>query len=342
MRSSRNGLNAQDPRSSEESLFGFVDRHTASQYRWDMKKPFVSFLGLFVLLTVLTQSACGSVSKEESIHAGGDLQPVTLEHVVSHIRPGTIVVLSENHGFEPHHENQRKFLDLLAQSGLNKVSVGMEFLARTFQTSVDAYLMGHLSEAEFLQAVQWGGNRFEDYRYQVRFPFLHGGKTIALNAPRSLTSRISKVGLSGLTVEEKSMMPPGFTLGNTSYFERFVDSMQGHMPDEAVQRYFEAQSTWDETMAWVATSFLNENPDHVLMILVGDFHAAYGGGLPDRLRARGAQHVVVISQVNVTGLNDSDARDLLAPHPKWGSRADFIWAETAPTSEAEHGVKPRK
>jgi uncharacterized iron-regulated protein len=120
-----------------------------------------------------------------------------------------------------------------------------------------------------------------------------------------------------LTAEETALLPPNFELGNDHYYERFREVMKGHVPEEAIQNYFVAQSLWDETMAWKALESFQKHPRQTLMIIVGDFHVAWDGGLPHQLRRRGAQDLVVISQT----------RDLadVAIHPKYGPRADFIW-----------------
>jgi uncharacterized iron-regulated protein len=89
-------------------------------------------------------------------------------------------------------------------------------------------------------------------------------------------------------------------LGNERYFERFAGEARQHgdMTAQEVRKFFAAQSAWDDTMAWQASEYLKAHPDHVLAVIVGDFHAAYGGGLPDRLRSRGVTKIQVISQVN--------------------------------------------
>ncbi len=70
---------------------------------------------------------------------------------------------------------------------------------------------------------------------------------------------------------------------------------------------------------------LRAHPEQVLVIIVGDFHASYGGGLPDRLRARGVTSMLVISQVNRFGLDDDETRRLVVPDPRHGVRADYVW-----------------
>ena len=239
----------------------------------------------------------------------------TLTEALTTVEPGSVVVLSELHDNVSHHANQLAALEELARPG-HRVTVGLEFFEFPDQPRVDAFTAGRITEEAFLLAIGWSqGNPFEFYRPLALFPRGHGGVTLALNAPRALARRVSRSGLEALTDEELALLPPGFTLGNDLYRARFAEIMGGHASPESIERYFAAQSLWDDTMAFVASEHVKNNPDEVVAIIVGDFHAAYGGGLPDRLRARGAA-VTVISQVV-----DEDAM----PHPLWGARADYVW-----------------
>ena len=154
--------------------------------------------------------------------------------------------------------------------------------------------------------------------------------TWALSAPRGLTGKVSKTGLASLSEEEKALLPPNFTLGRDSYKERFMRLMP-HLPSpEAGERYFAAQSIWDDTMAWRATDFMFAHADQVLVIVVGEFHVQYGGGLPYRIRAR-APHVPVLtfSQINTLDLSDADVTAEIEVSPTDGARADYLWLAPA-------------
>ena len=261
---------------------------------------------------------------------GDTLQASTFDNLTSGFSAGDVLILSEVHGNPIHHERQRVALKAMAKSANCTLSVGLEFLEAPKQNVVDTFIAGQLSEADFLKQVGWGGNPFDDYREQLLLVRQTGGKGLALNAPRSLTGRISRVGIAGLTPEESAILPPQFTLGSAAYRERFDAIMGGHVPAAALQRYFEAQSTWDDTMAFVAQEHLRQNTSHCLAILVGDFHAAWDGGLPDRLKARGAKRVLVISQVETKGLTEAELTAELGPHSSYGSRADAIWLSQSP------------
>jgi uncharacterized iron-regulated protein len=208
--------------------------------------------------------------------------------------------------------------------------VGLEFLSILHQDYVDQFLGGQLPEGDFLRLVEWGEPSFDFYREQTLAPRQTGGRTLALNAPRWLTRKISQTGLDSLTPEERQLLPADFTMGNDAYKERFRAVMGGHVAEEKLDRYFQAQSAWDEAMATTSCTHQRLHPGRDLVIIVGDFHAAYGGGLPDRMKARGCQNVKVISQVQVDSLDHLDKDPEILPHPNWGPRADWIWASTAP------------
>ena len=126
------------------------------------------------------------------------------------------------------------------------------------------------------------------------------------------------------------LMPPNFSAGRDSYRERFY-SLMPHLPNpEAANRYFLAQSIWDDTMAWNATNFIAANPEQVLVIIVGEFHVWYGGGLPDRIHARAPQvPVLTFSQVNTLDMSDKDIAAAIQVSPTEGPRSDYLWLAPA-------------
>jgi len=250
------------------------------------------------------------------IFDGQSLSERPLDEVVQQIGPGTIVVMGEIHDNQAHHENQVSLMAALKAKGL-PFNLGMEFLEYPDQKYVDAFLRGNILESEFLKLIGWSGLPFDFYRRQVLLPLSVGGWTFGINLPRTITRKVSQSGLTSLTDDERALLPPNFTLGNAAYYQRFSDVMKDHVPPEALERFFISQSLWDDTMAWQALRRAETNPDKALVVIVGDFHAAWGGGLPDRLKARGARNVINISQVLDRGE--------VQIHPSYGARGDFIW-----------------
>lgn len=296
--------------------------------------PFAVLAAIQIGCVSLDAQAASGVMRDGLLE-GASLQLSRIEDVVSQVKPGGVLVISEEHGNATHYTRQKEALQALHASGRCTVSVGLEFIDWTHAEATSGFLAGTLAESDFLKAVGWGGNPFADYRDQALFPRVSGGSLLGVNAPRSLSGAIAKKGVAGLSSDEASLLPPTFEVGSAEYRERFDAIMGGgHVPAAAMDRYFAAQSVWDDTMAWQAREFLDQNPSNCLAIIVGDFHAAWGGGLPDRLRARGVANVVTISQFDTGPLSDSEVQEQTGPHPKYGSRADALWLSSTPVEPA--------
>lgn len=244
--------------------------------------------------------------------------------LTAQVRAGTILILGENHGLQAHRDQHVQILNQLRRQGL-KLSVGLEFINYTDQNQLDLYRQGRLDEADFLKNIKWGSISFDYYRPQLLFPIIElGEKSLGLNLPSSISSKISKLGLNSLTTEELQLLPPQFELGRDSYKVRFMEAAGAHckVPDNC----FAAQSAWDDTMAWQAVNFIAQNPDQVLVIVVGEFHVQYGGGLPSRIWARLPQaNIVTLSQVWAEGMSPEEISEALLPSEIEGPRANFIW-----------------
>jgi uncharacterized iron-regulated protein len=218
-----------------------------------------------------------------------------------------------------HHANQLRLIEQLKKH--ERVSVGMEFISYPFQPETDRFVAGEYAEADFLKTIGWGLSPFEFYRDQV-LASRGSGRTLALNAPRELTRRVGQVGPNGLSQDERSLLPPIWERGGDEYFERFQETMREHVPPEKIENYFWAHSLWDDTMAWKAMARLDGS---VLAIIVGEFHAEFGHGLPSRLRRHGASHVTTVIQVPIDDFSENELRKAIAPDPQYGDRADLLW-----------------
>jgi uncharacterized iron-regulated protein len=254
---------------------------------------------------------------------------VPLNGIVASIEKGATLFLGELHGLEPVAEGQVQILEELRRQG-HHVDIGFEFYAYPKQPLVQEFQRGNLTEAEFLKSIEWASAMdFSFYRRQTLFPKWSEGEFVwALNAPRSLTGAIAKRGIESLSEEERQLLPPDLHLGRAEYFERFRQLMGGHVDETKLSRYFEAQSVWDDTMAWQLTT---HQTGHTQVVVVGEFHVRYGGGLPDRLLARSSQSkVVTLGFVNIQDLSAEEIQEEIRPHQSWGAREDYICLIKAP------------
>lgn len=283
----------------------------------------MNLLSLFILSTFWIFKS-GSVPL--GYFNGSDLAPANLASIVTQVKPGTVVIIGEKHYNKSAQKAQMEVLEALRDRGLI-VSVGLEFISYPVQAILDSFCQGLITETEFIKQSDWGAAPFDGYRDLALFPFAsEGGQARGINAPRQIASKIAKSGINSLTPDEGRLLPPQFELGRTSYRKRFLEIMSLHLPSTAsADNYFAAQSVWDDTMAWQAAEFIATHSNQVFVIIVGDFHIQYGGGLADRLRTRGVSSILTLSQVDHSEYSVEELDMEIIPHPEYGPRADFLW-----------------
>lgn len=258
--------------------------------------------------------------------SGGSEQVTPL---LDQLPQGSVLILGEFHNLPSQTEHARWIVEQLQKRG-HRVQVGMEFVEFPLQNSADTWKSGWMTDDEFSKVARWPLQSFQIYKPI----YIQADAIIALNSPRKLTGKIAKEGLESLTPDDQLLLPPQFTLGRDVYRERFKESMP-HLPSpQDLDRYFAAQSLWDDTMAWKTVETMMSHKRDTIVIVVGDFHTAYGGGLPSRLRARlgaagealAGRQVVTISQINTKGMSQNEIQELVAPD-RGEERADFVWLE---------------
>lgn len=245
------------------------------------------------------------------------------------------VVVGESHGTEWHHEVQRRIYDDLVDRN-SEVALGLEMIERRFQEAVDEYLASELDEEEMLTAVEWYERWGVDPSYYApmwRRARQAGQPVVALNARRELVGRVGEVGIDGLDEQQRRALPD--IERDDAYREYLRRIFGAHDTDESgnegLERFFEAQLVWDETMAETAWSFVAGRGDRMQMVLLtGRGHMERGFGIPPRLVRRGADPESVVTVVSVsnqrerTGARGEYRRlDYLRDE----EIADFVWIE---------------
>lgn len=302
------------------------------------KRVATLFTAAFLLPSLMSCAIAGGLKnyKVGSLYDGEKLQETSLDEVIKDIQPGSIIVLSEYHAtvdpntkqlkYNEHQKKQLLFLNrLMALHPKVKINVGMEFVYHTFNQQLSDYLADKLTDEEFQKQASWGGNHFPSYKPLIKFPKASGGVTLGINLPRSISGKILKKGVQSLSPDEQKLMPPNFQLGRQEYRDRIIEYTGGHFPPDQFENFFAAQSSWDDTMAYQTIQYMQNRPDELFVIIVGDFHNIYGGGLPDRLKARGANLLVTISQESAGNMSDSDMTKALGKDKNGEARADFLW-----------------
>jgi hypothetical protein len=110
----------------------------------------------------------------------------------------------------------------------------------------------------------------------------------ALNVPAALSSAVAKVGIRGLSEQQRAYLPKQIDPADESYKGRLRKAFEAHGAQRPgdFDHFLEAQLVWDEGMAEAASTYLNGHPEARMVILAGSGHLEFGSGIPQRLQRR--------------------------------------------------------
>jgi uncharacterized iron-regulated protein len=283
---------------------------------------------LLVLLLAGTPVVAQQITQ---ITANGQSQPVTREQVLKTLGSARVIYLGETHDSVQDHQAQLEIIQALHWQNPRLV-IGLEMFQRPFQSVLDRYIRGELTEVELLEQSEytkrWGFS-WQLYAPIVRFAKEHQLPLVALNTPTEVTRKVARNGLTGLAATDWQFIPPlaEIDLQNQAYrrqmeqvFQTFHHGGQGSAgqppTSRTVEHFWQAQVLWDETMAATTVQALKSHPDRQVVVLAGSGHIAYGHGIPSRV-ARRLRSTPGFRQYSL----------LLNPDPslRQGNSADFLW-----------------
>ncbi len=259
--------------------------------------------------------------------ATGEL--ITPREAVARLDGKRLIFLGESHTSMDFHRVQMRIIEELHRVG-KKLFIGLEMYPYTEQKYLDDWCRGLLTEKGFVQLSSWyknWGYHWNYYRDIFEFGRDHGMRMFAVNTPREVVSAVRKRGFQNLTPEESAHIPPKIDTSNADHFALFKaffeeeTGMHSMMSDQMAKSMFEAQCTWDATMAYNSVRALKEfgDEDTVMVVLVGAGHVAYGLGL-ERQAAQWYDGKMA-SVIPIEVIDDKDRRVDAAQ----ASYANFIW-----------------
>lgn len=209
-----------------------------------------------------------------------------------------VVFGGETHDQLNDHLAQLEALKALGLARGEKIVVGFEMLNMTLQPVLDEYAAGKLTDEEFMTKADWKNEWGFDFNlYKPLFDYIRANKlkALALNLPKKVVSKIARVGLDGLSPEEKQYLPAKVEVTKNEAYIKFIrDSFEGHgkagkgMGDFTFENYLAAMSAWNESMGSRLADFLNANPGYAGMTIAGAGHVIYNAGIPASVASRTA------------------------------------------------------
>ena len=230
--------------------------------------------------------------------------------VADAVAASDLVFYGEAHDDRAQHEYEGWLLATLhdaneAQGGTRPLLLGLEMFQRPFQGPLDDYVAGRIDEREMLRRTEYFSRWSFDYTFYAplwRFCRAHGIRVVALNADQAISRKTGREGLAALTGDERSQVAAEIDLGNAAHRERIVAMFTGgahKVPDDRLQKLYEAMTLWDETMAESAADALAAaGPGARMLVVAGTGHIESGTGIPDRLARRvpGLRRTIVVGE----------------------------------------------
>ena len=227
--------------------------------------------------------------------------PLPLDKLVAQLATKRVVFVGEIHDRYDHHLNQLEIIRRLHELDPS-LAIGVEYFQQPFQAQVDDYIAGRISENEFLRATEYFQRWGYDYRlYAPIFRYAREQRipVRALNVPTALVSAVDKVGIAGLSREQRAYLPREIEPADQAYKSRLREVFEEHPGSksaDAFNHFVEAQLVWDEGMAESAAAYLNANAGRRMVILTGAGHVEFGSGIPKRLERRtNATYAIVLN-----------------------------------------------
>ena len=257
---------------------------------------------------------------QETMTAVVDLKALpSMDQLIEKLTSKRVIFVGESHDRYEHHLNQLAVIEGLHDKGRD-LAIGMEFFQQPFQTHLDAYVAGEISEKEMLRRSEYFERWRFDYRLYrpiLRFAQEHGIPLIALNLEKEITQKVGDGGIASLSDAERARIPAEIDRNDEDYRKRLRAVFEHHpmAKEKNFEHFLEVQLLWDEGMADRAARYLRGHPEKTLIVLAGTGHLEYGQGIPQRLLRRIPLESAILLNGAERGLDPQIADYVLYPQP---------------------------
>lgn len=228
------------------------------------------------------------------------------------------VCVGEEHGSVLHHAAELGVLDGLVERRRIRgfeLGLGLEMIRTTFQPTLERFGREKGTLAELAPKVEWEaewGLPLPYYAHQVDRAAAEGVTFLGLGVARALTRSIAQHGIKGLHPDLAERIPE-LDRAQAPHRALFETLMSGHGAGTGAEvdldKYYEAQLVWDESMAERSSQFLAERvPARKLLIFAGVAHC-HDSAIPSRIRRRGPYEVLSVLPVQERAMMSEGASE---------------------------------
>ncbi len=243
----------------------------------------------------------------------------TLAALLADVARADVVFVGE----QPDHVDVDR-IQLLLLEGLAErqrdVIVALEVFDRDVQDPLEHFMMGHLTEADFLAAARPGPRYGANYKPLVDFAIAREWPIVAANAPRALVAEVVKSGLEVLTTRSDAERATVAREVRCPTDDGYATRVQAAVPSKGA--YFAEclrDETMGETIAQALTAGGSGGRRPLVVSVNAAFRSEFSQGVVERTRRRlPDKRLLVISIVPVQNL------DAVIPDAGEPRRADYL------------------
>ncbi len=234
-------------------------------------------------------------AQAQTLYEPRSQQEYSLEEIADDLATANPIYLGETHDDASDRVAQLQIIQTLYDRDPN-IAIGMEMFQRPYQSVLDAYIAGEITEDQLLEQSEYNtrwGYDWDSYAPLLRFARDRQIPVLALSAPSELTRKVATNGWESLSEAERQQLPPleEIHTDNEDYRQRLYEIYEAHLHGghgnaEDFDRFFFVQVLWDETMAETIAHFLQSHPNYQVIAIAGAQHIIGGDGIPDRVARR--------------------------------------------------------
>lgn len=159
---------------------------------------------LTMLVILLFLSSC-SITRALRVE---DRTMVNVRTMIDELSAVPVVFIGERHDASEHHKLQLEVLKGLKAKG-KSLAIGMEMFEGSSQKALDAWSAGKVPTYAFVKVYQWNWRNIPYWLYEDIFNYARDNHIpiVALNAPQEIVKKVSQLGLSSLTNDDRRLLP---------------------------------------------------------------------------------------------------------------------------------------
>jgi uncharacterized iron-regulated protein len=260
-----------------------------------------------IIIGLLQANFCNA----QQITRMSDRQSVSFAQMMEDIESSKVILVGETHHEKAHHKFQLDVITALHEKGI-PLAIGLEMFPSESQRKLDRWNEGKMIEPSF----QWVYNQYwsEDWLlYRDIFVYARDNHIplIGLNISKETMGKVFQKGFAALDPEDKKNLPPDVTcVLNTPYTEFLRKVYSQHIKNEQSFTYFcEAQTLYNEGMAWNIANYLKANHSRTFVTLAGAWHAVKNA-IPEQLeRYLNVSYKVIVPEIPGFSTENATSRD---------------------------------